>query len=703
MKLKQLTVCVVAAGLSFSSKAEQLDMFSLSLEELLEVRVVTAASGYEQPLKDSPASVSVIYQEEWQASGARELNDVLANVAGIHIKKRAIGITTNIPVIRGVSGSEGQQILVLIDGSPFKYLQNSGSFLGNRLLLAGFSRIEIIRGPGSAIYGADALGGIINLVSKKQVNKKVHLRTGSFDSFDAGFSHSGEFTDGSWSVSFEHQRSNDDPNKVVSSDLQSTFDEIFGTQASLAPGRINEHYKVDQLNAIVNWKKLTLQAFHWSNSDLGLGAGVAQALDPTGTGSSKNTQYKITYSILEGNAHNLTAKLEHSDQTSRTFLHVFPAGSVFPIGIDGNIDFVNPNGLVSFPDGYIGAPGNEGSQSSINLTYLNTQFNNHHIRVDVGTQRTHFRPKERKNFGPSVIDGTEGVVDGTLTDVSFTPYAYLPHLDQNLTHISFEDQWQITPKWRATIGGRVDQYSDIGDTFNPRLGLSWSLNENTQLKLFYGSAFRAPSFVELYSQNNPAAIGNPDLKPEKVNIGELGINLNMQLTPEAFLSFSMYRSKLRDLIEHRETIGGIQQSVNIGEQTNWGAEMNANWKPMPSLKVSGHLSYLHAEDQAGVDIANIPTQMAYVEANWKINQNWQFFVNHKWINERKRAEGDNRPNLPGYNWLNTKVSWQQQNLTLSLLANNLADKQAKEPSNGSIADDLPLHGRMMMLELGLEY
>jgi iron complex outermembrane receptor protein len=703
MNLRQLTVCCVATSFALVANAEQLDIFSLSLEELLELRVVTAASGYEQPLDESPASVSVIYQEEWQASGARELNDVLANVAGIHIKKRAVGITSNVPVIRGVSGSEGQQILILIDGSPFKYLQNSGNFLGNRLLLAGFERIEIIRGPGSAIYGADALGGIINLVSKKQVDKKIHLRAGSFGSFDASFRHSGEFTDGSWSVSYEHQNSNDDPDKIVTSDLQTTFDEIFGTQASLAPGRIDEHYKVDQVNALLNWKKLTLKAFYWSNSDVGLGTGTAQALDPSGTAKSRNVQYKLDYSVLEENTHKLTAHLEYSNQKSRSFLIVFPAGSVFPIGMNGNIDFVNPNGLVSFPDGYIGAPGNDGSQTSINLTYLNTQFNNHHIRVNVGTQRTHFRPLERKNFGPSIINGSEGIVNGTLTDVSFTPYAYLPHSDQDLTHISFEDQWQVTPEWRATIGGRFDKYSDIGNTFNPRVGLSWSLNENTLLKFFYGSAFRAPSFMELYSQNNPATIGNPNLKPEKVNISELGVNLNLQLTPEAYFSFSMYRSKLRDLIEHRETIGGIQQSVNIGEQTNWGAEATANWKPMDALKMSGHLSYLHAEDQMNVDIANIPTQMAYLEANWKINQNWQLFVNHKWINERKRATSDSRANLPGYNWINAKLTWQHKTTTLALLANNLSDKQAKEPSNGSIADDLPLHGRMLMLEIGYQY
>jgi iron complex outermembrane receptor protein len=703
MKLKQLAVGIVAAGLSMGTTAKQLDIFSLTLEELLKVQVVTAASGYEQPLDESPASVTVIYEEEWQASGARELNDVLANIVGIHIKKRSVGITSNVPVIRGVSGADGQQILTLIDGRPIKYLQNSGMFVGNRFLLAGFERIEVIRGPGSAIYGADALGGIINLVSKKQGNNKIHLRGGSFDTFDAGFSLSGVFTDGSWHVSYEHQRTKDDPNKIVSSDLQTIFDEIFGTQASLTPGQFNEHYNVNQFNALVHWKDITFNAFYWDNTDVGLGAGVAQALDPTGTGESRNAQYQLQYSILKQENHQLSANLAYLNQMSRTVLNVFPAGSVFPIGANGNIDFVNPNGLVSFPDGYIGTPGNDASQTSISLTYLNTQFDNHHIRVEVGTQSTHFRPQEKKNFGPSVIDGTEGVVDGTLTDVSFTPYAYLPHLDQELSHISFEDQWQIGLNWRAIIGGRVDHYSDIGRTFNPRLGLSWSLNDSTQFKLFYGSAFRAPSFVELYSINNPAVIGNPDLKPEKVNIGELGINLNMQLTPEAFVSFSMYRSKLRDLIEYQTIEGGIQEAINIGEQTNWGAELSVSWKPIPTVKIIGHLSYLKAEDQTGVAIANIPTQTTYLQANWKINQNWQLFINHKWINERNRVVTDTRANLAGYNWINARLAWQHQNLTVALMANNLGDKQAKEPSTGSISDDLPLHGRLVMLELGYQY
>lgn len=148
-------------------------LFELSLEELLQIKVVTAASGYEQKLADAPGSVTVITKHEWQAAGARALEDVLDMVPGVHISKTTTGLVANKAVIRGISGTFGQQVLVLIDGVPIKYRQDSGQTVGSRIALAGFERVEVVRSPGSAIYGADAVGGVINLVSNKQLDNTL--------------------------------------------------------------------------------------------------------------------------------------------------------------------------------------------------------------------------------------------------------------------------------------------------------------------------------------------------------------------------------------------------------------------------------------------------------------------------------------------------------------------------------------------------
>ncbi|WGO98777.1 TonB-dependent receptor [Saccharophagus degradans] len=678
-------------------------LFELSLEELLQIKVVTAASGYEQKLADAPGSVTVITKHEWQAAGARALEDVLDMVPGVHISKTTTGLVANKSVIRGISGTFGQQVLVLIDGIPIKYRQDSGQAVGSRIALAGFERVEVVRSPGSAIYGADAVGGVINLVSNKQLDNTLTLRTGEYNTHDIEWTHQHNFEEGAWRITAAHQRSDDDPDKIATADLQTVFDNVFGTDASQAPGRVDEHYAIDQINAQLDWHKLSLQVHYWNNSDKGVGSGVAAALDNKGIASLTDTQFNASYSLYNDAQQSLVLNGAYNEQQSRTFLYVFPAGTQLPIGTDGNIDFNEPVNVVTFTDGYIGTPGNNSSATDLNATYL-VHLGKHDTRVQIGHQKQSYKAVERKNFGPSIIDGSQTVVDGTLTDVSNTPYVYIPPSDRDLTYLSFEDTWQISSDFRASLGMRYDQYSDVGSTFNPRINLQWHASKNITLNTYGGTAFRAPSFTELYAQNNPAGVGNPNLKPEKARTFQSGINSTIRFNKSTDVTVNIYQYKINNIIEFvSQAESGIQLASNTGEQAGWGSELIANWQFDKKLLIKGHYSYLDARDKFDNRLSDVPVHTFYIQGHYKLATHWQLFAKSKWLSERPRKPGDPREALEGYNITSLNLAWAQSRYSAALSISNAFDTDAREPSTGSLPDDYPLAGRQAMLSVSYNY
>ncbi|PCK08528.1 MAG: hypothetical protein COA42_08860, partial [Alteromonadaceae bacterium] len=129
--LRRAIAIASVASLSTYAVAEQ-DLFDLSLEDLMSLSVVTAASGYEQNIDDAPASVSIIHRGEWEATGATELSEVLNTVLGIHITTDLSALNTQKAVMRGLSGAFGRQVKVLINGKSFENKQDGGSIWGSR-------------------------------------------------------------------------------------------------------------------------------------------------------------------------------------------------------------------------------------------------------------------------------------------------------------------------------------------------------------------------------------------------------------------------------------------------------------------------------------------------------------------------------------------------------------------------------------------
>lgn len=698
--------CISCASYANAADNEQLsDIYNLSLKELRELSVVTAASGFEQKVSRAPATATVITSEQWQAKGARMLSDVLATVPGFHVGSPQEDYIHKKFMIRGLSGFASNQIKLLVDGEPFEFMQNSSLFFGFQLPLTSFKRIEVIKGPGSAVYGADAFAGVINLVSYKHsdvIPSKLGGRAGSFNTSDFFARDSLTLGDSHFQWSLDYSYSDDDKNRIVESDLQSVFDQIFGTSASKTPGPIDERYEVLTLLAKWQWHNWRVNYFNWRNFDIGHGSGVGQALDPRGGSAIYDNHLGAEYDFSQWVRGDLKAKLIYKRQNKKPYLTVFPAGAILPVGVNGHVNFANSQRLVLFEDGFIGTPSASGDTTTFRLTHLLRLTNQHMFRWATGFEDQRFRVRQRKNTGPGVLDNGQTVATDQLTDITNTPYTFLPNIDRHFYYLSLQDEWQVNPEVLLTLGVRYDRYSDFGSTTNPRLGLIWQATDDLAVKLFAGSAFRAPAIGQLYSQNNPVSIGNTQLQPETVDTLETGFNAEYMVNSNFTLSLNLFDYHAKDLIVFAP-YEGMETNVaqNIGEQKGRGGEFGLKWKPQTNMTIDFNYSVLSAEDKNGVDIADTPNKMAYLGFNWQIHQHWYGTMDVKWIAEQPRRASDNRGRLGNYSLVNAKLERKNivPGLSAAVMAKNLFDNDAREPSDGTIPDDYPLAGRQLLFEL----
>lgn len=697
----------LALGVSSPLLAQQNDeptsLFDLNLSDLMEVQVVTAAAGFAQNVKDAPASVSVIEAEEWQAAGARNVLEAIKRIPGVHISFMQTGATIQKPIIRGLSGTFGQQVLLLVDGVPLKSVREGGAPWSAYLSLNSFKRIEVIRGSGSAVYGADAVGGIINLVSYEpgEVAQSVSVAGGQDGYAAFEISKAFEVANNQFNLAWSSQKSDGDPDRVIDADLQTLFDSGFGTNASLAPGEFQSRFKSHTFNLswrYGNWTASYMDGFYGS---VGTGAGVSQALDPVGEIEMRTQFAKVAYdfSQMVPGEMRLLGTWQKVDASVDSVL--FPPGGSYNVFADGNLfpSFTPQPGwpIVTFTDGVKGKPENVNHLYSLQLNHIFDLANGHKLRWALGAEHLDNHTLESKNFGPGAWQG-ETVVDGTMHDVSGTEDTYLPNVDRDVQYISVQDQWLLNDQWTATLGVRYDHYSDFGSTTNPRLGLLWRTSENITIKAFAGSAFRAPSFVDYYAQNNPAGLGNDNLDPESVNLVDLGLSANYIIFDNLQLETSLYQYSADKLVafELVEGLGNVAQ--NSGLLKVRGLEQQVNWHSGNALSINFNFTYLDPYQTENVDVSAVPKCLANLNFYYRLNRfNW--YVGAKWVGGRDRHSEDPRDEVDDYLWLDGRVDLDIGPWNAGINVDNLLDVDAHEPSSIPNPSDYPLAGRQIRLQI----
>ena len=709
-------------GLSQSTEED----LALAFDE----EMISIATGGEQSLARAPAVATVITAKDIEAMGAHTLEQVLDTVPGVHASLSSIRFTPTY-AIRGIYTPENPHVLMLINGIPMTQM-----WIGDRgpssYPVADISRIEVIRGPGSAVYGADAFAGVINIITKSAEEKsglQINALGGSFDTVDASIlygSKDNEYWGFDIAFSIEYYETEGDKDRIVESDAQTIFDGATGTNASLAPGPVDTRQKWLDTRLDLNHDKLQFRIWNRQVEDIGVGPGLAQALDPTGRGDINNFLVDLTYhnpSLVK----NIDFKtvVSYMDVNTTSEQRLFPAGTLVPIGADGNItDPSNATGVALFKDGYIGNPSIFETHARIDLSAFFTQFDKHRIRVGAGGLNAKVRAEESKNFGPGVLDDPNRPpyieVDSTdVKNVSGTEYAYFTSGERDVYYLSLQDEWFLASDWDLTAGVRYDDYSDFGDTINPRAALVWHPEYNMTTKLLYGRAFRPPSFAELFVKNNPTIEGNEDLKPEEIETVELV--LDYQPTFDLHTTINTFYYEIDDLIEFIGSGSGTARvAENVGHQEGYGLEWEAQWLITNSWSINGNYAWQRARDKTSdTDVPNAPQQQVYLQNRWEFIHNWHFNAQLSWIADRKRSKDDPRPPIDDYTLVDLILAGRNvlQGLDLKFTILNAFDQKAYEPSpydpsavdatgtpiGAWIPGDYPLPGRSYYLGLSYQF
>jgi iron complex outermembrane receptor protein len=644
---------------------------------------VSIATGTRQSVSQAPAAATVITAADIRAMGAANLDQVLETVPGLHVSYSAI-FNTPIYSIRGIHTQFNPQVLMLINGNPITAL-----FQGNRgLAIAGLpiqniSRVEVIRGSGSALYGADAFAGVINVITKTAGEiSGVEFEAGvaSHQTREAAVLHGGKWQ--GWDVvAWLRQGQTAGAGRRIEADAASGLDQIFASHTSRSPGPTNDNYR-EQDGALElsqrNWRwRVNYSRFY----DVGSGAGVAQALDPDGRSEYQRFNTDLSYHTTDWVRNwDITLQMSYFQNREQSYLYIFPTGAL------NN----------TFPNGIVGAPDKSERHLGFSASAFYTGWDQHRLRLGTGVENYGiYNIRERKNFDFLFVPGT-GYILAPLSSVieAGRDKIFLDPHTRHLNYVFAQDEWYFAPDWTLTGGVRYDRFSDFGSTTNPRFALVWKASYNLSAKLLYGRAFRAPSFAEQYIKNNPSTTGNPNVQPEKIATQEAG--LNWQPRPGLQLGVNLFRYRIRDQIRYvtnpDSSTGATAQ--NLGEQRGHGLELEAQWRVGNSLQLSGNYAWQRSIDEtSGKDAGLAPTQHAFLRGAWQIRSGLALDTRLNWVAGRKREPGDARPAVADYHTVdltlrhgNDNDRWQA---SLSLL--NIFNADAREPSlsPGSIPFDLP--------------
>ncbi|MBI1905569.1 MAG: TonB-dependent receptor [Rhodocyclales bacterium] len=653
-------------------------------------RFVSIAIGARQMLSRAPSVASVITAEDIAAMGATDLDEVLETVPGLHVSRSANNYSP-LYVIRGVYSQFTPQVLLLQNGVPMTTL-----FAGNKGNLWGgypvehIARIEVIRGPGSAVYGADAFSGVINIITKSAADvqgTEFGARAGSFRARDAWVQHGGKL--GPVDIAaYLHVGKTDGFERTIAADNQTRLDRILGTGASLAPGPVNTGYDAVDANLDLGYEKWRLRAGYKLRDDLETGAGIAQALDPVGQSRSERITADLSWDDPEFAPDwgvGFRGSYLHYTQRIPSDFVLFPPGANAGAGVA--------------PNGFIGGPDTWERQLRLSAFATYTGFADHSLRFGVGHDDLNlYKTRETRNFTYAPDGALVPVADGAMVDFSDSNPFMRPQR-RKVDYAYVQDEWNFARGWTLTAGLRHDRYSDFGRTTNPRAALVWDAALDLTVKMLYGRAFRAPAFNEVYGVANPVALGNAKLDPETIDTLETAFLWRVR--PDTEVNLSLFRYDMRDIIR---TVGGTY--FNTGAQRGHGGELELVWDATRSLRLSSSYAWQRSVDRTSDQAAGYaPRHQVYARADWRFADGWLASTQINWVADRKRADGDLRSAVPDYTAVDLTLRTanpDKRKWAFAFSVRNAFNADIREPSlapGTAIPGDLPMAPRSVYLQV----
>ena len=600
--------------------------------------VVVTAAGFEQRITQAPASISVIPRAEIEETRATSIAEILTSVEGVDVGApvgKTGGQTIN---IRGM-GSD--YTLILIDGrrqntagsvTPNGFGETSTSFLPP---VSAIDRIEVVRGPVSTLYGSDAMGGVVNIITRKvgdvwggavTANYTLQGADAFGDMFGGDVYLSGPLVPDLLGLSLRGNYSAREQSAL-------TFENVGGVETPVTGfGRSSTENEIWSLGGRLS---LTPHPDH----DLWLDVDVARQWYDNADGQlGTNTTAGGYGDALEFNR----------EQVSLAHDWRLPFGQLssnLSYGRTETVGRIIPNGVAG-----AGGPRTLESENTIFDTKLHSQWRNHTFTV--GGQY----------WDAQMVDG---VAPDTFEHQQWALFA--------------EDEWRFTDTLALTLGARHDDHSVFGSHFSPRAYLVWNATPEWTIKGGVSQGFKTPRLEQLTSgingfgqQGRLPLLGSPGLMPETSTSTEVAVFYDNggALRASATLFHNQFDDKIATgtpvanctfgLTAAQYAAGGYPttgcvdvgfwptfatfgQSVNIDEAETQGLEVSARWRFATDWSLQGNYTYTDSEQKSGSAIGqpltDTPEHMLNANLSWAATDRLGLWLRGEYRSERFRGVG----------------------------------------------------------------
>ncbi len=636
-----------------------------------------------------PYIISVLTGKELEKLGVSTLQEALELIPGVDMATDLSDAKT--PIFRGSNPFAYGQVKLLVDG-----------ILANDTFLDGFAgylympiemikRIEVVRGPGSRTDGINAYAGSIQVITYaeeigEQVNR-VFAKTGSYDSGAVGFTSSA--TEGKLRIHADGYYHKDDKTLFAGPDAAATgahnnesfsIDNTSVAQSGQAPLQTTTY----ALGLQLDYDAFTLKA-RGTHFIHGSAYGINGMLP------EKDDRVKMPSYLLElgwdrhfGDLEAII-KIGTKDDSFSSDAWLAPAGFELP-----NLDY---NGTVTYTDGFYGV--HQADQRSFyQSTYLKySGIDNHQITVGYRLSR-----EETYNIVTITTDRDTG---SNLVDYTET----LPFFDINAKRdtamFSLQDQMEIGTQLGLLYGINIEKTSLSEVQYDPRISLVYQSDMQRIFKAIYSHSHRNPSWQELYTLNNTARVGNPDLKPETVDAFELAFI-------QKFSGTSYLQADLFYLINKDQIDKNNAQHLYLNSHNTdiYGLELEVNTQILPQDRLYASYSYVDGSDDQGNPLANVAQHLAKASYLYNFSPEFSAGTVLKYVGNKSRVAGDQRDDTPSYFTADLSARYrnlaQQFNVTASV--KNLADAEVVYPSEPyTYVNDYLQDGRTFLLTLSKEF
>ncbi len=647
-RLALLTALVVSsvANMGFAAEADEMDAY-----EGADYVVTATRTALEK--KEVPVAVEVITEQKIKDLGAYSVQDALRLASNVDVQDN--GMTGNQVQLRG---NDTMHTLILIDGKRMAAENTQSSqnaYELKRINIADVERIEVIRGNGSALYGSDAMGGVINIITKKATSPSmsIAMHTGTKDEATSFSYASGR--QGKVAVKIgggiEKIRKIDSGvyNSISSSyTSEASTTNMYGTRRFLNTG-INYAFDDNHdLDFTMNFMREQLKSDSWNsrgadytNCQMTTLGKFIQSM----TGKDLSTMPPAVANKMLAQFGNYTVDNLNDSMPNPMTISYYPMRS---------LHFYD-NNRSDFSLGFNGKDGKHDYNVRAYFSELRKENTSHYINLNTNTKKD--VDFDQNNYKQLVIEGKDSykmddhntltwgieykkdTMDGTHLRNSGSNLKYLTingitkpssEVSSETMAVYMQDELRVGNKLLLIPAVRIDHHDSFGTHTSPKIGLTYSMSDNARIKANYGKGYRAPTLYELYSKMEKSGmapmtvhvLGNPDLDPETSTNFDFGFETELGKLSS---KISYFHNNIKNMIDgddydgpETETNPGIwSKYVNYGKVKIEGVETELGYNFDEHWSLRGVYNYLDAKDQqSGNRLAYRARHNGLVQLTW---------------------------------------------------------------------------------------